>query len=379
MMGQRRGFTLIELLVVIAIIGILAAIVFPVFARARESARKAVCLSNVKNIALAIQMYLADNNDTLPAEEHRPEVLAYFDAEPGGRRPWVGARGAHCEIGTNLANPYLRWPVVLDEYIGNRDVWRCPSAKLQAGAMFIYGTPDWFAESVAHEGQWGQYSDLCVQEGCYPRGWGGVVTDSFTQRMHASWVVGGFDRDRQRRAFAQSISAYTPQNYGLKLSSVEDPTNYIICGDSGATADYVCMGTVAYPDICNVECANCGCGGADPSHSCYGNKLDWCPECLSMHAKAGYDPSLNFITNLDLRKAYARHFGGVNLGYLDGHVGWMNSEALLDKWAERCKESPRGFPSAMGITAWGPYSWCTSEQTGGLPFSEAFPDEPTLR
>ena len=55
MMRRRyRGFTLIELLVVIAIIGILAAMVFPVFARARESARKAVCLSNVKNIALAI-------------------------------------------------------------------------------------------------------------------------------------------------------------------------------------------------------------------------------------------------------------------------------------------------------------------------------------
>jgi len=59
MMARRsKGFTLIELLVVIAIIGILAAMVFPVFARARESARKTVCLSNVKNISLAIQMYL---------------------------------------------------------------------------------------------------------------------------------------------------------------------------------------------------------------------------------------------------------------------------------------------------------------------------------
>ena len=57
---RRKGFTLIELLVVIAIIGILAAMVFPVFARARESARRIQCLSNVKNVALAIQMYLAD-------------------------------------------------------------------------------------------------------------------------------------------------------------------------------------------------------------------------------------------------------------------------------------------------------------------------------
>jgi len=84
MIKRRKGFTLIELLVVIAIIGILAAMVFPVFARARESARKAVCLSNVKNIALAIQMYLADNNDTLPTTEHRQEVLDYFNTGPGG-------------------------------------------------------------------------------------------------------------------------------------------------------------------------------------------------------------------------------------------------------------------------------------------------------
>jgi prepilin-type N-terminal cleavage/methylation domain-containing protein len=84
MWRRRTGFTLIELLVVIAIIGILAAMVFPVFARARESARKAVCLSNVKNIALALQMYLTDNNDTFPPYEHRQEALDYSSAAPGG-------------------------------------------------------------------------------------------------------------------------------------------------------------------------------------------------------------------------------------------------------------------------------------------------------
>ena len=57
---RRKGFTLIELLVVIAIIAILAAMLFPVFARARESARKIQCLSNVKNIAMAFQIYLTD-------------------------------------------------------------------------------------------------------------------------------------------------------------------------------------------------------------------------------------------------------------------------------------------------------------------------------
>jgi prepilin-type N-terminal cleavage/methylation domain-containing protein len=63
MMSRRKGFTLIELLVVIAIIGILAAMLFPVFARAREAARKIQCLSNVKNIAMAVQMYLDPGRD----------------------------------------------------------------------------------------------------------------------------------------------------------------------------------------------------------------------------------------------------------------------------------------------------------------------------
>src|SRR5512139_2065779 len=64
--GRRQGFTLIELLVVIAIIGILAAMLFPVFARARESARKVQCLANVKNVAMAIQMYISDYEKFFP-------------------------------------------------------------------------------------------------------------------------------------------------------------------------------------------------------------------------------------------------------------------------------------------------------------------------
>jgi prepilin-type N-terminal cleavage/methylation domain-containing protein len=66
-MQKKQGFTLIELLVVIAIIAILAAILFPVFAQAREAARKTTCLSNLKQNGLGMLMYVNDYDDTFPA------------------------------------------------------------------------------------------------------------------------------------------------------------------------------------------------------------------------------------------------------------------------------------------------------------------------
>jgi prepilin-type N-terminal cleavage/methylation domain-containing protein/prepilin-type processing-associated H-X9-DG protein len=66
---QRRGFTLIELLVVIAIIAILAAILFPVFAQARQKARQTQCLSNMRQIGLAVRMYIQDYDEVYPLAE----------------------------------------------------------------------------------------------------------------------------------------------------------------------------------------------------------------------------------------------------------------------------------------------------------------------
>ena len=89
---KRVGFTLIELLVVIAIIAILAAILFPVFSRAREKARQASCTSNLKQIGLASGMY---NNDY--DEKHIPMWTQSWFQGQSGRVWWMG-----------LAQPYVK-------------------------------------------------------------------------------------------------------------------------------------------------------------------------------------------------------------------------------------------------------------------------------
>lgn len=77
MFARKRGFTLIELLVVIAIIAILAAILFPVFARAREKARQTSCLSNLKQLGMATEMYCQDYDDTFSMSIYLAGTQAY--------------------------------------------------------------------------------------------------------------------------------------------------------------------------------------------------------------------------------------------------------------------------------------------------------------
>src|SRR3989442_2706910 len=87
-MRHRNAFTLIELLVVIAIIAILAAILFPVFAQAREKARQTACLSNCKQIGLALEMYKQDHDGIWPLWWNGPADKA---GNPAFGRYWSGA------------------------------------------------------------------------------------------------------------------------------------------------------------------------------------------------------------------------------------------------------------------------------------------------
>ncbi len=372
-----RGFTLIELLVVIAIIGILAAMVFPVFARARESARKAVCLSNVKNIALAFQMYLADNNDTFPPWEHRQEVEDYFYHNPGGGDKFGAAAGSdNCTNRVNDANPYLRYPVILDEYIKNRDVWRCPSAKMESGAEFINAAvPDWVTYLRMNEGSWGDDTPLCLIS-CFPPGWGGEVTDSILQgrTAHANIMDEGWGTQSgtAHKAFVSSIGTNGNGTRDVKLVEIEDVVKHVVCADGGAWPEELNAGLLAYPDLCNAECGNCWC--STWIEDCATSIQGGCPDAWDCFLQ--WHTSTTMLRDKNLLKKGTRHLGGVNMGFADGHAAWWHSDRFLDEWADQARErGASAWPEAMGVSAWGPYSWW---DCGNGPFAE-YSGEPTLR
>jgi prepilin-type N-terminal cleavage/methylation domain-containing protein/prepilin-type processing-associated H-X9-DG protein len=114
MARNSRGFTLIELLVVIAIIAILAAILFPVFARAREKARQTSCLNNVKQTSLGIMMYAQDYDEMLPITME------------------VDAHGA--------SEVLHMWFSSLDPYIKNAQVRWCPSDPDRSADSSLWGS-----------------------------------------------------------------------------------------------------------------------------------------------------------------------------------------------------------------------------------------------
>jgi prepilin-type N-terminal cleavage/methylation domain-containing protein len=138
-MRRLRGFTLIELLVVIAVIAIIAAILFPVFAQARERARQATCLSNCKQWGMAFMLYVQDYDETYPLGEGYDAVHGGWQWSlnhlvPPGWRPSV----------TDYRNQVAlcHWANTVQSYFRNHGVYACPSGpELRFGNLADYDNP----------------------------------------------------------------------------------------------------------------------------------------------------------------------------------------------------------------------------------------------
>ncbi len=160
---ERRGFTLIELLVVIAIIAILAAILFPVFAKARVQARKSSCLSNVHQISIATLQYVQDWDERFPW------------ATPWPATAWDGRYGPQCLPGNDA--PHFRQ--VVEKYVNNDDVWKCP--------MHFAGAEAEWTNELGRNSYW------------YVSGWPGLAGGANAFSQVAEWW-------RQRNLAGESLA-----------------------------------------------------------------------------------------------------------------------------------------------------------------------------
>jgi prepilin-type N-terminal cleavage/methylation domain-containing protein/prepilin-type processing-associated H-X9-DG protein len=176
-----EGFTLIELLVVITIISILAAILFPVFAQAREKARQSSCASNLKQLGIAIAQYAQDSDETLPTRE--------FDAGSGRQ---------------------YSWRVQIFPYVKNKAVFQCPSN-----------------EEVTQKELSGPVDELPGSYGCNA----GALASTWAQ-------IGAYPQDGDAQAPMPSV--YTrpggpaPHSRPVPLAEVIRPAEVILLADSGS-------------------------------------------------------------------------------------------------------------------------------------------------
>lgn len=202
--ARRRGFTLIELLVVIAIIAILAAILFPVFAQAREKARTASCLSNIKQVALSWQMYIQDYDETMV-----PAFIYDSSSAPlGFTQVW--------------------WPKLQDPYVKSWAIYHCPSAP-DPSRIFSGGPAAWWGNQMRLGNVGYNYLGLSIWLDCDPKLTQGVGLASVAKP--ASTVA--FVDSAYEPAPGQSIS-----NSNRGFSVVQAPAQYAAIYPATHTCTY---------------------------------------------------------------------------------------------------------------------------------------------
>ena len=257
---RRHGFTLIELLVVIAIIAILAAILFPVFAKAREKARQASCGSNLKQLTLAVLQYVQDYDERFPYAT--PGCVATNSVTGAGQAgsPWWASTG-----------PYVK----------NAGILVCPSA----------------------ETEWINNGGGCGGGHCAQR------VSGQTGLNYAYSIAIGSNNGPGNNAGCCGAR-------GGKLAALKGPAESFVLADggraniggglwaggaacAGSFSDGICAGIVMANHLSGCAHGVCGFGGT------FAQRLQ------------------QLGTTSD---ACARHNGGANIAFADGHVKWFKSE-----------------------------------------------------
>jgi prepilin-type N-terminal cleavage/methylation domain-containing protein len=275
---DTRAFTLIELLVVIAIIAILAAILFPVFAQAREAARKTVCLSNTKQLGLAVVMYVQDYDETYPMNSFDGAYIGDADNDTHS-----------AQYGT-----IMTWVWEIKPYIKNRQIFACPS------------DPD------PKNGHSGYDTDPCnigpsslTQSAC--DGWGIPTPISYAPNDS----VIGYGYGGNPNGIGGDGSDVASWGLGVHtLASIPTPASTYLIGDCGQEV-------MEDPWINDVRAANYTrvYGHKAPHH---GYREDGIPD------PSPTNPWHSVLQNA----AIYRHQFGENITFGDGHTKWRRSNQI---------------------------------------------------
>jgi prepilin-type N-terminal cleavage/methylation domain-containing protein/prepilin-type processing-associated H-X9-DG protein len=199
-----KAFTLIELLVVIAIIAILAAILFPVFARARENARRASCMSNMKQIGLGLMQYTQDYDERYPLSSHcTSSGCAADDLDSDPSKPSGIFSGVYIGYASPTYGSHRTWMDFIYPYVKSTQIFVCPSSQ------FAKSTPN-YGYSTAFS----NYSSVSYWMGVSTPYWAPLSLSAVTRPSEIVVIAEMSTSD------SQTMSASSMRSYAAPTSGV---------------------------------------------------------------------------------------------------------------------------------------------------------------
>jgi prepilin-type N-terminal cleavage/methylation domain-containing protein/prepilin-type processing-associated H-X9-DG protein len=297
MLRKHSGFTLIELLVVIAVIAILAAILFPVFAQAREKARQTSCLSNHRQLGLAATMYMEDWDGEM-FHHHEGWVL-----DDGTQLDTLPASVDDC-AGGGVGNSHAEkpWTIFFQPYLKNRQIGFCPSDPTPRSRFLATNLLDYNGGIESTEQEPPVNSELAIAER--------------EHRTITSYLLNSiFSHKSCRYAKEGVLSGFAGS---IMIASLQDP-NIIMFSERNSesmnAADNVEYGAVGQDDYDT-----------------------WGGEAAMVRWGAGRYSDTGWIR-------YNRHNGGANYIYADGHTKWLRwDRARLAQYPDHVVRFPLANP-----------------------------------